>query len=148
VSFEDYDKSTKSTVAHEDLEQAKFLKTVLDEIAVRVGNSDSAPLFTHQKKEDISLNTLFNLTNSSGLLVGAEFDCIMYGVGGEGNEGLNILTYELDGVAQFQIVLDLISQENFTIYKRPAEFFLLQENGDNILLEDGVGALRTQGLTP
>lgn len=96
----------------------------------------------------ISLNTLFNLTNSSGLLVDEEFDCIMYGIGGDGDDGLNILTYQLDGVSQFQIILDLISQESFTIYKRPAEFFLLQENGDKILLEDGLGALRTEGLTP
>ena len=42
------DKSSSPTVANEDLEQAKFLKTILDKIAVRIGNEQSSPLYTQQ----------------------------------------------------------------------------------------------------
>lgn len=46
MSFNDYDKSTKPKVANEDLEQAKFIKTLANEIAVRIANSPSSPLNT------------------------------------------------------------------------------------------------------
>jgi len=48
MGFDSYDKSSRPTVANEDLEQAKFLKTILDKIAVRIGNEAGSPLYTQQ----------------------------------------------------------------------------------------------------
>ncbi len=45
MSFNDYDKSSKPLVDSVDLEQAKFIKNVLDHIEIRVGNDPEAPLF-------------------------------------------------------------------------------------------------------
>jgi hypothetical protein len=39
-----YDKASKLLIGNEDLEQAKFLKTLLEKIAVRVGNEFETPL--------------------------------------------------------------------------------------------------------
>lgn len=43
MSFSDYDKTTRPKVANEDLEQAKFLKTLANEIAVRVRGALASP---------------------------------------------------------------------------------------------------------
>jgi len=43
MSFNTYDKSTRPQVANEDLEQAKFLKTLANEIAVRVQGVLASP---------------------------------------------------------------------------------------------------------
>ena len=48
MSFDTYDKTSRPQVANEDLEQAKFLKTLLDKIAVRIGNEQGSPLYTQQ----------------------------------------------------------------------------------------------------
>lgn len=50
MSFNSYDKSSKPKVANEDLEQAKFLKTVEEKIAVRVGNETGSPLHVKTKE--------------------------------------------------------------------------------------------------
>jgi len=39
-----YDKATRLLIPNEDLEQAKFIKTLLERIAVRVGNEFETPL--------------------------------------------------------------------------------------------------------
>lgn len=41
-----FDKTSKLKIANEDLEQAKFLKTLADRIAIRIGNEEDGPLYT------------------------------------------------------------------------------------------------------
>jgi hypothetical protein len=43
MSFSNYDKTTRPKVANEDLEQAKFIKTLANEIAVRIRGALTSP---------------------------------------------------------------------------------------------------------
>jgi len=129
-----YDKSTKLRIDINDLWSAIFRKTRDNKISVRTAASET----------DISLQDLLNLTLGSGFLQSESFDKIQYGINGGGTP---ILTYSLAGVAQFQIVTDLVSQSAFTIFKRAALFSLLQENGDK-LLQENLDDLLIEGLLP
>jgi len=91
---------------------------------------------------NITIPDLLNLTLSSGLTSGENYDLIEYGVNTLGNA---ILTYSFGGLSQFQIVIKLTSQEQFSLQKRAPIFDLLQENGDSILQENG-DKLLIQGL--
>jgi hypothetical protein len=133
-----------SEINHDSRETESFFKTENDKIARRIGNDKDAPLHTYRVKSDINLIDLFGLASSSGLLEGESYDLIEYGVF---DGDCNILTYSLDEISQFQVVIKIFSLESFSIQKRPAEYFMLQESGDNILLESGDN-LKTQGLVP
>ena len=58
-----------------------------------------------------------------------------------------VLQYDLSGICQFQIQVNFINGEEFTIVKRVCEFDMLQEDGFVLLQEDGF-KLRTEGLVP
>lgn len=83
-----------------------------------------------------------DLVRSSGLHVGEQYNRITTAA----INGSTIIQYDLNDICQFQIELEEVSGQ-YTIEKRGCEFFLLQENGDLLLQEDGF-ALKTQGLVP
>jgi len=109
-------------------------------------NSIETPLFTNQvfKGTNISVAALFELVGTNGFLDGETYDEIDFGVN---SQQLNILTFVNVGINQFQITINLISENQFTIKKRAAEFPMLQENGDFMLLETGDKIL-IEGLVP
>jgi len=63
MSFKEFDRSSRPRVANEDLEQAKFLKTDDEKIAVRVGNEETTPLYVEVVNDDsmICEKGVFNL---------------------------------------------------------------------------------------
>lgn len=97
-----------------------------------------------QTGRNIALPDLFQIAHSCGLIECGTFDQVEYGIGPTGD---SLLTYSLAGLTQFQVDIDFISQTSFNIFKRPAEFPLLQENGDFLLQENG-DKLLVQGLIP
>jgi len=139
-----YDRDSRLKLDREDLDQAKYLKSVLDRIAVRVGNEYGAPLFTHKKESDININDLFGLANGSGILDGEVYDEIEYGLL---TNGCSALTYSFEEIHQFQVIINLVNKDSFRIFKRPAEFVMLTEVGDTMVTESG-NILKIQGLTP
>lgn len=118
------------------LENAKFAKNLNDRVVVRT--DDEGTQTTINKAE------VLGLTKSSGLQDGETYDSIIAGAV-DANE--NVIQYELAGICQFQIEINFVNGENFSIIKRVCEFDLLQEDGFVLLQENG-DALRTQGLVP
>lgn len=57
MSFNDYDKASKTVLDTTELEQAKFKKTAEDKIAVRVGNEENNPLFVSIADNAIGIDT-------------------------------------------------------------------------------------------
>jgi len=47
-TLEDLDKDSRPKTHKEELEHYKFLKTILDKVAVRIGNEQGSPLYTQQ----------------------------------------------------------------------------------------------------
>ena len=95
---------------------------------------------------DLTISALLNLTTGSGFLIGEEYDLIEYGLIG-GPDGRSLLTFSLLGISQFQVLIDLVSNESFTIQKRASLYNLLQEDGFGVLQENGDNLL-IEGLIP
>lgn len=57
------DKTSKPKVAKEDLDHYKFLKTVLDRVAVRIGNDSEDALFTASAKDFNVREVIVSSTN-------------------------------------------------------------------------------------
>lgn len=57
MSFKDYDKSSKTVLDTNELEQAKFKKTAEDKIAIRVGNEQNSPLFVNVIDGAVGIDT-------------------------------------------------------------------------------------------
>ncbi len=146
MSFElnDLDKESRPKTHLEELEHYKFLKTELDKVAVRIGNDKATPLYTYRAFSDINYTDLLQFANNAGFLEGEAYDLIEYGIGPNDNP---IATFTLDDLSQFQLVFKINAVDNFSIQKRPAEFFLLTEQGDMVIAENGDN-IKIQGLVP
>lgn len=86
---------------------------------------------------------LLELVVSSGFLAGESYDQIVY----EEDGGQGFFFFNLADIAQFEVVVMVTDQQNFTISKETPTGFLLQENGDKILQETG-DAVLTEGKIP
>ena len=90
----------------------------------------------------LTVHELFNISTIEGLTSGESFDKIESGVNGFADQ---ILEFSLAGVCQFQLLFSLTSSTVFTILKRACEGPLLQEDGFNLLQENG-DKLLAEGL--
>jgi len=107
-------------------------------------SNKSSELIPFELFSDRTFQSLFTLANIAGFIESESFDLIE---GGLVNGGL-IIQFTLAGICQFQLVFTLSTPLTFSIFKRPCEFFLLQQNGDKILLQNGIDKLLIQGLVP
>lgn len=140
-----FDKASKLGISAEDLKQASYLKTELEKIANRIGNEKDTPLHTYKVKADILSTDLLKIAQNSGFLDDEAFDLIEYGVA---SDSVTVLTYTLDDIAQFQVVLDILGEQSFRLKKRPAEFFFIFDGlGGKLILEDEEN-FKIQGLVP
>jgi len=146
MSFElnDIDKISKPKTHREELEQFRYLKSIIDRVALRVGTEYEAPLYTHKVQSDITYTDLLQFANNAGFLEGEAYDLIEYGIGPNDNP---IATFTLDDLAQFQLVFNITDPQHFSVQKRPAEYFFLIEDGDMFLTETGDN-FKIQGLVP
>lgn len=80
MSFDTYDKSSRPKIANEDLEQAKFLKTLLDKIAVRVGNESGSPLYTQQVTAGDIGEDVYEFNEDASVLQNDPTDLVSYTV--------------------------------------------------------------------
>lgn len=90
-----------------------------------------------------TFNTLLALTQSSGFLDGEAYDQIVHLV--IGNKAF--FDFEINGITQFQVVIEITDQESYRIFKQIPIFNILQENDDLLLQENG-DALKTEGIIP
>lgn len=93
---DDIDKASRPKIHIDELEQYKFLKTVLDEIAVRVGNSPLSPL---------------NVTSGIGIPAHDKIDVTYPDLITE------VFTYSLEGIAVLSITVTYVTGAKHDILK-------------------------------
>ena len=135
--------NTLEEAGHNERDMFSYRTNPLDSgFDKRVADTETHSILTGDVKTSIDINTAMNMTRSAGFHVGEQYDTVSTA----DVNGTKLLQYDLAGICQFQVELD-VDGTNFTITKRICEFFLLQENGDKLLQETG-DALKTQGLVP
>lgn len=117
-----------------DREFSKFVES-----PVRPDESAIETIRTNVRPYDI-----FSLITDSGLLAGESYNEIDFGLNGN---GIYLLTYINNDISQFQITIEIFNPTSFRLIKRPAQFAMLQENEDFILQENG-DKLLIEGLVP
>lgn len=90
----------------------------------------------------LTVDHLVNLVLNSTLLSGVTYDQIFAGANGEGDF---VLQFDLLGICQTQAVINITNGTTWTITKRICIADLVQEDGFDILQENGDNLL-AQGL--
>lgn len=91
----------------------------------------------------ITFADVIQMSRSLGLQSGESYDQVIYKFDG----GVGFLRFVLNGIEQFDIIVDYTDKDDWTIFKTVATGNLLQENGDNLLQENGDHIL-VEGLIP